>query len=150
MAIFDITPRLVNGKYFIENIEQVKESAQEYCKSLHIASVINDAELRLLRNNRTEIRKKIEFLKKTRIDVNDILLGNFNKDMREIEKILKEEDDALKAVKENYEKLILLNTEKTSGLFTIIISDIDEGKIGKIEKYARRLNVQQVERKEKQ
>ncbi len=147
MAIFDITPRIANGKYFIENIEQVKESAVQYCKSLHIANVVNNAELKLLKNNRTEIRKKIEFLKKTRIDVNDILLGTFNKDMREIEKILKEEDDALKIVKENYEKLISLDLEKPNELFTIIISDEDIDKIEKIAKYARKLNIKKIERK---
>lgn len=99
---YDLIP-ILNTKqktFQIKEFDEVKEACESFIKK-NLAQVnlevLDRENFGYAKNIRTEIRKKQESIKRVRIDCNELSMGIFNKQTKELEAMLKEADEKLKA-----------------------------------------------------
>lgn len=135
---FEITPVLNagTGRYEISNYEKVKESATKYIQDIlskHTHEITDKDMLKSVKDDRTEIRKQGDDIKKARLQINDLLLGTFNSQLKELEKIIKDADGVLKAQVDTY-------VEKTKPVepkvYSLTITSFDEKLINVVKDFA--------------
>lgn len=90
----------------------------------------DDSDKATVKKARTAIRKKKDDVKKLRLNVNEAMLGAFNRQTKQIESLLDEADLKMKELIDNYENKVI--TKK----FTIVVSSTDEQVIEKIKAFA--------------
>ncbi len=143
---FALTPVLDNdtGKYVIDHFDAVLQTVKEYIDAAAnaIAQIADPETLRLAKDSRTEIRKKKEAIKDARIQINALLLGQFNEQLKTIEGMLDEADKSLKAKIDAY-------NEETKGpqatkpkVMTLTVKGYDAKAIEKVKKLALSLGLQ--------
>ncbi len=125
------------GVYHIENFEENKKIVKDFlANECHVEMEINSAEdYKLIKNTRTDIRKKREAIKNIRIKVSEMLIGVFESQLKEIEREIDATDLILKEKIDAYDKLISNKQDKPSKI-TLTIKGYDMQKIQKVKDYA--------------
>lgn len=143
---YNITPVLDVEKklYAIQNYDEVLDA----CKNF-IANELSGVNLNELNNDtfkevkaiRTEIRKRSDLIKRTRIDISKLALDLFNSQAKELERLLNETDAQLKEYVDRYSVEIVGKPEKLP-MITLLVKGSKEEDIKKVSEYARKLGLE--------
>lgn len=84
--------------YEIKEFETTLSNVQKFIEENgHLTLTIqNDDDFKAIKKTRTEIRKKLDAVKSLRLAANEAVLGKFNEQSKEIEKVLNNADKVLK------------------------------------------------------
>lgn len=129
---------LTNGYYQIAEFTEVYKECEEFIEregNLKLV-ITNDADKREAKASRTAIRKKKEQIAAMRKSLNGIVMGIFNSQVKELEKMLEDADEQLKDKITAYENA---GKPETPPVFTIVISSFDEKAIEEVKAYALKL-----------
>lgn len=109
-AVYDQTEHL----WRIDDLEAAKRGLEEFISTTSLASlaITGDDDAKAVKKARTAIRKKKDEITKTRLQINEQLLGEVNKGFKELESRLKAEDDAMKAHLDAYAESLQANEPK--------------------------------------
>lgn len=109
-AVYDQTEHL----WRIDDLEAAKRGLEEFISTTSLASlaITGDDDAKAVKKARTAIRKKKDEITKTRLQINEQLLGEVNKGFKELESRLKAEDDAMKAHLDAYAESLEANEPK--------------------------------------
>ena len=126
-------------QYEIEEYSKALENCKKFIKdNAHLDLVIqNEDDKKIIKNSRTEIRKKNNEIATLRKDLNEIVMGNFNEQAKQLEQELKDADEKLKSKLDTYE-----NKLDKPKIITITIKSYDESKIKQIKDLAIKLNME--------
>lgn len=93
-AVYDQTEHL----WRIDDLEKAKRGLEEFISTTSLASlaIAGEDDAKAVKKARTAIRKKKDEITRTRLQINEQLLGEVNKGFKELESRLKAEDDAMK------------------------------------------------------
>ena len=91
--------KLIGDHFEIESFDSVKAVVEDYIKEHQHKDLIlvEVDDYKLLKKERTEIRKKLEELKQMRLNLDEIVLGKFNEQVKSIEKMIGDADKEMKA-----------------------------------------------------
>lgn len=103
------------GKYVLEHYDEVLESCKKFIEENDFVEV-NEDNYKALKEARTEIRSRQDAIKDARIQINEMLLGDFNAQLKELETLLKNADEKLKGMKDEFDK----NSKNTIAKPTVI------------------------------
>ena len=128
-----------NNQYEIEEYSQVKKDCERFIKeNAHLDLVIqNDEDKKIVKKSRTEIRKKQNEIASLRKSLNDIVMGKFNEQAKEIESRLKQVDGDLKDKLDKYD-----NSLGKPKIIALTIKGYDLKKIEKVRAYAIKLGLE--------
>lgn len=109
-AVYDQTEHL----WRIDDLEAAKRGLEEFISTTSLASlaITGDDDAKAVKKARTAIRKKKDEITKTRLQINEQLLGEVNRGFKELESRLKAEDDAMKAHLDAYAESLEANEPK--------------------------------------
>ena len=109
-AVYDHTEHL----WRIDDLEAAKRGLEEFISTTSLASlaITGDDDAKAVKKARTAIRKKKDEITKTRLQINEQLLGEVNRGFKELESRLKAEDDAMKAHLDAYAESLEANEPK--------------------------------------
>lgn len=115
--------KLIGDHFEIESFDSVKAVVEDYInqhqhKDLILVEV---DDYKLLKKERTEIRKKLEELKQMRLNLDEIVLGKFNEQVKSIEKMIGDADKEMKARVDTFALENGLTTPKPK-VYTITIT----------------------------
>lgn len=132
------------GMVTLGNFDALKETCSKFIKdnSIFVHPTIQDpAEIKICKNERTELNKAKKSISDARIKINSFLMGDFNEKCKELEKMLdtasKEHTESLNNAKEILEG----KTEQQAGapqVYTIQVSSLDLEVIEKVKEYAKK------------
>lgn len=146
---FDIVPAFdeESGMYVIKDFELGKSFVELFIKErTENVEITNNVIFGDVKKSRTEIRKRLDSVTKARIKINDMILGQFNTQLKEIETMLKVADNTLKAKVDAYEKEVKGGNGRPK-INTLTIKSYDSKAIEEIEKFAKQFESVSVERK---
>ena len=125
--------------YEIKEFNHTLEECKKFISNFALLDLIiqNDSDKKAVKNSRTLIRKKLDEVSTVRKTLNEVVMGRFNEQTKEIESLLKETDAQLKAKIDEYEKKI-----GKPELFSIVIKSYDKKKIEKVRAYALKLEME--------
>lgn len=125
--------------YEIKEFNHTLEECKKFISNFALLDLIiqNDSDKKAVKNSRTLIRKKLDEVSTIRKTLNEVVMGRFNEQTKEIESLLKETDAQLKAKVDEYEKKI-----GKPELFSIVIKSYDKKKIEKVRAYALKLEME--------
>lgn len=125
--------------YEIKEFNHTLEECKNFISTFALLDLIiqNDSDKKAVKNSRTLIRKKLDEVATVRKTLNEVVMGRFNEQTKEIESLLKETDAQLKAKVYEYEKKI-----GKPELFSIVIKSYDKKKIEKVRAYALKLEME--------
>ena len=139
---FEITPVIdeSTGKYVIKNFDLVREGCQAFIKENGYQDLVitNDSDYKLIADGRTVIRKKIDAIASARKNVNELVLGEFNTQLKELEKMLKEADDLSKEKVHTFDEEVKGKVLKPR-IITLTVKNYDSKVIEKVKAYATKL-----------
>lgn len=139
-----LTPVLDNstGKYVVENFNEAKEIVRDFIEkeTSHI-EVNDDMSLAVAKKTRTDIRKKKDAITEARLNINALLLGEFNAQLKEIEGMLNEADDCLKTKINTYTLTTRGNVNGRIPLTTLVVKGYDAKAIEKVKALALKLGL---------
>lgn len=139
---FEITPIMVDGNYVVANYDATIENIKGFINGLPLNLVItDDSDLKVVKEARTDIRKKKDQISETRKTINQIVLGTMNAQLKEIEGLLEEADNTMKANKDAYEKAEKNKVERQI-IITLVVKGYDNDKITKVLNYAIKQGLQ--------
>ena len=109
-AVYDQTEHL----WRIDDLEATKRGLEGFISTTSLASlaITGDDDAKAVKKARTAIRKKKDEITKTRLQINEQLLGEVNRGFKELESRLKAEDDAMKAHLDAYAESLEANEPK--------------------------------------
>ncbi len=132
------------GMVTLGNFDTLKETCSKFIKdnSVFVHPTIQDpGEIKICKNERTELNKAKKCLTDARLKINSFLMGDFNDKVKELEKMLdtasKEHTEALNNAKEILEG----KAEQESNapqVYTITVSSLDLETIQKVKEYAKK------------
>ena len=125
--------------YEIKEFNHTLEECKKFISNFALLDLIiqNDSDKKAVKNSRTLIRKKLDEVSTVRKTLNEVVMGRFNEQTKEIESLLKETDAQLKAKVDEYEKKI-----GKPELYSIVIKSYDKKKIEKVRAYALKLEME--------
>jgi len=136
---FEITPVLdtETSKYVIQNFEAVKVGCQEFIKEYGYQELVitTDLDYEKVADGRTVIRKKIDAISSARKNVNELVLGEFNAQLKELEKMLKEADDISKEKVHVFDEEVKGKVSKPK-VITLTVKSLDMKAIEKVKAFA--------------
>lgn len=102
-AKFDLTKKT----YSLLNYEQSLEECKRFIDEVGHLNIICDDDLsyKICKDSRAKLRKKQKEIASKRLQINDIILGEFNNQVKDVEKLLKDADKILTAKMDDYENL---------------------------------------------
>ena len=120
-------------KYEIKDFNQAVADCKKFIEDNALLNVViqNDDDKKAVKKARTLVRKKNDEVATLRKNLNELVMGNFNAQAKELEGLLKEADSSLKSKLDDYENKLAKPTK-----FTIIISSYDEKIINEIKEFA--------------
>jgi len=141
---FEITPVLNagTGSYEITNYDKLLESATKYVNDILAKHTHDIADLNMFsdtKKDRTDLRKNLDAIKKTRLQVNDLYFGTFNRQLKDIEKLI---NDADKTLKEQVDKWNEENPKEDKAkvvepkTYTLTITTFDEKILNVVKDFA--------------
>lgn len=143
---FELVPVLdeKTGKYIVKDFVDNKKLVQDFIEREvnTIATIESDLACASARRLRTDIRKKNEAIKDARLNINALLLGDFNAQLKEIEGMLANADYELKNKITTYQVEEKGKLDNKPRLTTLVIKGYDGKAIDKIRVYAQKLGLQ--------
>lgn len=139
---YDIVPEKAGEGYMLANYEAMEASAFEFVKELSLPCEINGRDdYEYAKDCKSKLAKCRKAFQRKRIDVNDILMSDYNNKMRSIERILEAGEDELRGKIERYE-VGTLGKEPRKRLIILEIKTYDEEAASKAEAYAKTLGLE--------
>lgn len=132
---------LRDGELVITNLDDLTKSVNELINKPIFSLIIeNDSDKKLVKETRTDIRKRIEQLKNGRLSIQRKFMGNLEEQVKTIEKMLTSADNALKEKINDYE---VKNDKVVIKKYDITIKNITKGNdLEKIKKLAEELSLE--------
>lgn len=134
-----------NKTYQLANFDKTKELLLQALSNAPIDLIVNDKDdLKIITTYRAEIRRQEKTLTDTRKQINDLLLGKLNTQLKELEKIISETDSKLKEKVDDFKERQKLaeqtKLEVAQEVFSVVISSLDKAEIDKVVEFAKTLN----------
>lgn len=137
--------------YSIENFEETKEMIQDFVYELvpNKKEILNDNDKTDVKATRTKIRKVMTFIEETRKSLSKTILGEYDKQSKELEKLIKKEDDNLKALLDDYDlklKPVVVEVEEEQPepkRFVVAFRSDDLKKIQTLREFAKTIGVEE-------
>lgn len=126
------------GKYVLEHYDEVVDACKAFIAQNDFDSIADELDFKDLKAARTEIRSKLDQISRTRIDLNEMLLGEFNTQLKTLEALLKDADNKLKGLKDSWEKEHKNTVDKPT-VIKITIKSYDAKVINKLKEQALKL-----------
>ena len=125
-----------NGVYEITNFDMAMQECKDFIEREGNLDLViqTDEDKKLVKKSRTAIRKKKEQIADLRIQLSKAVLGMFNGQAKELEKMLDEADKKLKQKIVDYEA-----KPADPEIYTITITSYNKGDIAKIRTLAMKL-----------
>lgn len=121
------------NEFSISNYNDIKGAFEEIKEDSRFNLVIaNDDDFKVIKNFRTEIRKRQEAIKDGRLQINSIYFGKFNEQATSLEKMLGAYDKELKAKVDAYNESKGVIKEKT---YKFTVSTTDLKKVEKLKAF---------------
>lgn len=138
-AVFDKTKKL----YVIKNKDKLEEEVKTFIenKGLINLEITNDSDYKLIKKAKALLNNKVDEIKKSRISINTLLVGEIDSTCKALEKKLTEASEIQKAKIEAYEINVLHKEQKPKSL-TLTIKSIDPEKLNKVLDYAKKLELE--------
>lgn len=132
---------LRDGELVITNLDDLTKSVNELIsKPIFNLIIENDSDKKLVKETRTDIRKRIEQLKNGRLSIQRKFMGNLEEQVKTIEKMLTSADNTLKEKINDYE---VKNGKVVIKKYDITIKNITKGDdLEKIKKLAEELSLE--------
>lgn len=130
-----------DGHYVIKDYDNVLNVVKDYTETaLKETEVVNDeCSFKLAKNTRTDIRKHKDAITQARLNINALLLGDFNEQLKALETLLDATDKAIKEKVDAYSKEVKGDSGKPK-VITLVIKSYDAKIINKIIAYTGKLN----------
>lgn len=139
---YDLVPVLEGKQYQIRDYDAVLEACKSFVEEtlleLNLDGDIKDLRYKDVKEARTTIRKKLEQVKRVRIDCGELALAVFNEQTKTLEKALSDIDNNLKEVIDKYDSEVLGKLPKPPKI-TLTIKGYNSEKIELIKAYALEL-----------
>lgn len=141
LLIPECKAELRDGELVITNLDDLIKSVNELInKPIFNLIIENDSDKKLVKETRTEIRKRIEQLKNGRLSIQRKFMGNLEEQVKTIEKMLTTADNTLKEKINDYE---VKNGKVVIKKYDITIKNITKGDdLEKIKKLAEELSLE--------
>lgn len=124
---FELTPVLNEGKYEIKNFDEQLKNLNEFIQTLPLNLVIeNEDDYQFVKGKRTTVNKYEKVIKDARKQINTIVLGTLNDQLKQCEKLLKEKSDLLKQSIDEYKPKEV--APKEFATFEVKMSDYEKVK----------------------
>ncbi len=137
---FALTPVLDErtGKYVVDKFGDAKKLVADFIEREVNSVTVVDSEpiYKVAKETRTDIRKKKDAITQARININALLLGDFNAQLKEIEAMLDEADKSLKAKIDDYNVNVKGKVDNRPRVITLVVKGYDEKLINKVKDYA--------------
>lgn len=127
-----------NGTYQIAEFDKAKEDCAKFIsENGNVEMVIaTDDDKKVAKKSRTLIRKKKDEIGELRKQLNVAIMGTFNEQAKELERMLDEADASLKAKIADYDDSKKPVEPEKPEAFTILVSSFDKGALDKVREYA--------------
>lgn len=136
---FELVPVLdkKTGQYEVKDFENVKKIVADFIERevVPIKEITDDVMFKSTKELRTDIRKKKEAITQARIQINSLLLGTFNGQLKDIEAMLDSSDKVLKEKVDAYNELVKGKDNKPK-VITLVVNGFDPKAIEKIKALA--------------
>ena len=136
---FELVPVLdkKTGQYEVKDFENVKKIVADFIERevVPIKEITDDVMFKSTKELRTDIRKKKEAIAQARIQINSLLLGTFNGQLKDIEAMLDSSDKVLKEKVDAYNELVKGKDNKPK-VITLVVKGFDPKAIEKIKALA--------------
>ena len=136
---FELVPVLdeATGKYVVQKFDAMKEIVRDFLEREvnKVIEINDDVSFKDVKATRTDIRKKKEAITQARLNINALLLGDFNAQLKEIEGMLDDGDKTLKAKVDAYNELVKGKDNKPK-VITLVVKGFDPKAIEKIKAFA--------------
>lgn len=141
LLIPECKAELRDGELVITNLDDLTKSVNELINKPIFSLIIeNESDKKLVKETRTDIRKRIEQLKNGRLSIQRKFMGNLEEQVKTIEKMLTSADNALKEKINDYE---IKNGKVVIKKYDITIKNITKGDdLEKIKKLAEELSLE--------
>ena len=141
LIIPECKAELRDGELVITNLDDLTKSVNELIsKPIFNLIIENDSDKKLVKETRTDIRKRIEQLKNGRLSIQRKFMGNLEEQVKTIEKMLTTADNTLKEKINDYE---VKNGKVVIKKYDITIKNITKGDdLEKIKKLAEELSLE--------
>ena len=141
LLIPECKAELRDGELVITNLDDLTKSVNELIsKPIFNLIIENDSDKKLVKETRTDIRKRIEQLKNGRLSIQRKFMGNLEEQVKTIEKMLTAADNTLKEKINDYE---VKNGKVVIKKYDITIKNITKGDdLEKIKKLAEELSLE--------
>lgn len=136
---FELEPVLNDstGHYVVKDFDNVRKIVSDFIirEVNSVLAITDDVALKSVKALRTDIRKKKDAITKARLNINALLLGDFNAQLKLIEEALDKADKSLKEKVDTY-------NEETKGkdnkprVITLVVKCYDEKIIEKVKEFA--------------
>lgn len=124
------------GAYVINDFEKCKNIVQNFITDCHVDLVItSDEDFKGVKATRTNIRKKKTTIENARKQIKEMLVGTFENQLKEIEKMLGDADAKLKEKVDAWE-IEHKNKVVKPTIITLTVKGYDENKLVKVKEYA--------------
>lgn len=136
---FELVPVLdkKTGQYEVKDFENVKKIVADFIERevVPIKEITDDVMFKNTKELRTDIRRKKEAITQARIQINSLLLGTFNGQLKDIEAMLDSSDKVLKEKVDAYNELVKGKDNKPK-VITLVVKGFDPKAIEKIKALA--------------
>lgn len=136
---FELVPVLdkKTGQYEVKDFGKVKAIVADFIERevAPIKEITDDVMFKSTKELRTDIRKKKDAITQARIQINSLLLGTFNGQLKDIEAMLDSSDKVLKEKVDAYNELVKGKDNKPK-VITLVVKGFDPKAIEKIKALA--------------
>lgn len=137
---FPIVPEKMDERYSLANYDALENACKSFISRKSVAEISSRDEYRFAKDCRSECSRLAKDIAKKRIDINDILLGEYNSKLKGLEAMLKANADDLKEKIESYEETEF-GKEPRKKIISIEVKGYDQASIDKVEQFAQSLGL---------
>lgn len=129
------------NQFRIANFDNVKAECERFIKDNSLfLNIADEKDFKWCKEERAESNKVLKQIQATRLAVNEAVLGLFNDQLKEIERMLKDNDLAHKVVVDKWKEEHTPIEEKEEKTYKLVVITLDEKVANQIEKYATKLS----------
>ena len=141
MTAFEIVPEKMDESYSLANYDAIELACSEYIARKTLTDEIGSRdEYRFAKECRADCSKLSKEIAKKRLDINDILLGEYNARLKKLEGMLKDNAESLKGKIERYEETEF-GKEPKQKIITLEVKGYDQASIDQVAKLAESLGL---------
>lgn len=132
----ELVPGEMAERYVLQNSDALLGAAKAYVERHSLpAGIESRDDYRFAKESRKEVSALKKSITKKRLDVNDILMGDYNAKMKAIEKMLGDLDESLKTEIERYDAEEF-GKEARKKILTMEVKGYDQPSLKKVEELA--------------